>query len=77
MDQATAGVFIKIEKLSARVLSSESTLEKPDVRICTLADMQKKVLSRNMITLDKNGSKVGGGRGAQRDPGCVKSVWAG
>jgi len=58
LDQSTAGVIIKIERQTARVLSSESTLEKPAVRVCTLADIQKKVLGRNIITMDKNGNKV-------------------
>ena len=40
------------------MLSSESTLEKPDVRVCTLADILKKVFAKNIITIDKNGNKV-------------------
>ncbi|GAX85054.1 hypothetical protein CEUSTIGMA_g12474.t1 [Chlamydomonas eustigma] len=58
LDQTTAGVIIKIEKASAMVLSSESTLEKPDIRVCTLPDITRKVLGRNIITMDRNGNKV-------------------
>ncbi len=69
-----AGVIIKIEKDTARVLTSESTLEKPDIRVCRLTDMQRKVFSRNIITTDRSGNKVrGGGRaegGSEAGRGC-------
>ena len=52
------------------MLSSESTLEKPDVRVCTLADILKKVFAKNIITIDKNGNKVS----FEIDIGCSRSI---
>ncbi|KAG1676522.1 hypothetical protein FOA52_000065 [Chlamydomonas sp. UWO 241] len=58
LDQTTAGVIIKIERATARVLTSESTLEIPDVRAVRDTDMQRKVMSRHIITTDQGGNKV-------------------
>lgn len=42
-------------------MTSNSTLEKPDMRVCRLPDMQRKILGRNIVATDKMANKVGGG----------------
>jgi hypothetical protein len=63
----------QIERATARVLTSESTLEVPDVRAVRDTDMQRKVVSRHIITTDQGGNKVGG-RQPAASTGCCGAV---
>ncbi|KAG2495630.1 hypothetical protein HYH03_006230 [Edaphochlamys debaryana] len=59
LNQATAGVVVKIEKDAARVLTNNGTPEQPDVRLCRLTDIQRKVTFKNKpVTQDQAGNAI-------------------
>jgi transcription elongation factor SPT5 len=58
LDNNTAGVIFKIEREAARVLTSNGTLERPEIRVCREPDMLRKVFSKNTTTTDKNSQRV-------------------
>lgn len=52
LDNQTFGVIVGVEKEAARVLTNQGRPEKPDVRVCRLPDIQKKLLVRRNVTQD-------------------------
>eukprot|EP00798_Chlamydomonas_sp_ICE-L_P024641 gene24641-10264_t len=86
LDQTTAGVIIRIDKDAARVLTGNGSLEQPELRICRLADMQRKVFTKNIITTDcyQNQIRVGdyaiikeGPANMRNKGGTVEYIWRG
>ncbi|KAG2448985.1 hypothetical protein HYH02_005739 [Chlamydomonas schloesseri] len=85
INQNTAGVIVKIEKDAARVLTSNGTPDQPDVRLCRLPDIQRKVVFKQKpITQDHGGNQVKekdwviilNGRMKERG-GSVAFIWRG
>ncbi|GFR39839.1 hypothetical protein Agub_g334 [Astrephomene gubernaculifera] len=59
LNQSTAGVVVKIEKDAARVLTNNGTPDQPDVRLCRLTDIQRKVtFKQKPVTQDQAGNQV-------------------
>ncbi|GLC43354.1 hypothetical protein PLESTB_001336800 [Pleodorina starrii] len=85
INQSSAGVIVKIEKDAARVLTSNGTPDQPDVRLCRLTDIQRKVTYRQKpVTQDQSGNPVRekdfvviqSGRMKERG-GSVAYIWRG
>ena len=58
-----------LPRQTARVLTSESTLERPDVRVCTLPDIKNKIMSKKIVANDRNGNTVRGEEGGWEEEG--------
>ncbi|KXZ44189.1 hypothetical protein GPECTOR_71g550 [Gonium pectorale] len=59
LNQGTAGVVVKIEKDAARVLTNNGNPDQPDVRLCRLTDIQRKVsYKQKPVTQDQAGNPV-------------------
>ena len=55
LDNQTFGVIVGVEKEACRVLTNQGRPEKPDVRVCRLPDIQRKLLARRNVTQDAGG----------------------
>lgn len=60
-----------VEADAARVLTNQGRPERPDVRVCTLADLKRKLNNRRASVMD------GGAWGRRRVPGGSRAVWCG
>ncbi len=69
LDNQTFGVIVGVEKEACRVLTNQGRPEKPDVRVCRLPDIQRKLLSKRNVTQDAGGCQDGCARGGGRVAG--------
>ncbi|KAK9811747.1 hypothetical protein WJX72_009461 [[Myrmecia] bisecta] len=53
LDQQTAGIIVAVDKDTCRVLTNQGTPEKPDIRLCRLPDIKRKMITRKAVTQDK------------------------
>lgn len=54
-------MVVKIERDAAKVLTSNGTPEQPDVRVCRLPDIQRRVIFKQKpMTQDKDNNTVRG-----------------
>ncbi|GAB4821977.1 hypothetical protein N2152v2_009023 [Parachlorella kessleri] len=58
LDNQTFGVIVGVEKEACRVLTNQGRPEKPDVRVCRLPDIQRKLLARRNVTQDAGRNEV-------------------
>eukprot|EP00854_Cymbomonas_tetramitiformis_P009613 gene9613-11391_t len=58
LDAATVGVIIKVDREACRVLTNNSLADRPDVRVCRLPDIKKKISLRRNTAQDKNMAPV-------------------
>jgi hypothetical protein len=68
-------VIITVDAAACRVLTSNSTLDQPDVRTCRITDIAKKLRGRNFTAMDAGNNVVSPGdmvRAAHRPgvPAC-------
>lgn len=52
LDAQTVGVIVGVDKDSCSVLTNQGHPEKPDVRVCRLPDLKRKVNNRRATALD-------------------------
>lgn len=61
LDATTVGVIVRVERERCHVLTNQGRVEKPDVRLCELKDIKRKIFARNATAQDAhmNSVKVG------------------
>lgn len=59
LDNATVGVVINVEQDALRVLTNQGRPDKPDIRVCRLADIKRKMNNRRASVKDGSGNDVG------------------
>lgn len=52
LDSSTVGVIVNVEKDSCKVLTNQGRPEKPNVRICRLPDLKRKINNRRATAID-------------------------
>jgi hypothetical protein len=62
LDGQTVGVIVGVEESACRVLTNQGRPDKPDVRVCRLPDLKRKLNNRRASTQDR--SESGGVRRA-------------
>lgn len=58
LDAQTVGVIIGVDKDSCRVLTNQGRPDSPDIRICRLPDMKRKVVNRRASAIDGTRNEV-------------------
>ena len=58
LDAQTVGVIIAVDKDSCRVLTNQGRPDSPDIRICRLPDMKRKVVNRRASAIDGTRNEV-------------------
>ncbi|GBF99267.1 hypothetical protein Rsub_11792 [Raphidocelis subcapitata] len=65
LDAQTAGVIIAVERGAARVLTNQGSAAAPDVRVCRVGDIARKLLAARATTVDKGGATIGVGEAVE------------
>lgn len=58
LDPQTVGVIVGVDKDSCRVLTNQGRPEAPDIRICRLPDIKRKVVNRRASAIDGTRNEV-------------------
>lgn len=58
LNATTAGVIFQIDKDAAKVLTVQGTPDHPDIKVCRIADIQRKVFSKKNTTGDAYNNQV-------------------
>ncbi|KAI8472989.1 MAG: hypothetical protein J3K34DRAFT_519351 [Monoraphidium minutum] len=58
LDANTAGVIVSVERGAARVLTNHGTAAAPDVRVCKVADITRKLANTRATTVDRHGANI-------------------
>ncbi|KAL4420140.1 hypothetical protein ABPG77_010356 [Micractinium sp. CCAP 211/92] len=59
LDNATVGVVVNVEADALRVLTNQGRPDKPDIRVCRLPDIKRKMNNRRASVKDGSGNDVG------------------
>ena len=58
LDQTTFGIIVNVEKETCQVLTNRGTVDRPEVRVCRLPDLKRKILTRNATAPDRQMNTV-------------------
>jgi transcription elongation factor SPT5 len=61
LDPTTVGVIVGVDKDSCRVMTNQGRPDKPDVRICRLPDLKRKLTDKRGVVIDAARNEIRSG----------------